>query len=230
MKNKRIVLMRHGESQWNQLNKFTGWKDISLSGKGKQEAQYAAEALKKNKFIFDIAYTSVLKRAIHTLWIILKKLDYAWIPVYKSWKLNERNYGSLEGLNKDEVVSMYGYKQVQLWRRSFLGLPPKNNDSNIIDLRNDKKYKHLKKKNIPSSENLKMTYNRVIHFWKSNILPQIKNNKNIIIVAHGNSLRALIKYLSNIDDIEIEKLDISTGSPIIYEFSHDIKPLRYYYL
>uniref|UniRef100_A0A451DFG1 2,3-bisphosphoglycerate-dependent phosphoglycerate mutase n=1 Tax=Buchnera aphidicola (Cinara pseudotsugae) TaxID=2518978 RepID=A0A451DFG1_9GAMM len=230
MKNKKIVLMRHGESQWNKLNKFTGWKDVSLSEKGRKEAQNAAEILKKNKFKFDIAYTSVLKRAIHTLWIVLKKLNYIWIPVHKSWKLNERNYGSLEGLNKDEVINQYGHKQVQLWRRSFFALPPKNNTSDIICLKNDEKYQHLKIEDIPNSENLKMTYHRVINFWKSNILPQIQKNKKIIIVAHGNSLRALIKYLNNINDIEIEKVDLATGSPIVYEFSHDIKPLRYYYL
>ncbi|VFP78188.1 2,3-bisphosphoglycerate-dependent phosphoglycerate mutase [Buchnera aphidicola (Cinara cuneomaculata)] len=230
MNNKKIVLMRHGESQWNQLNQFTGWKDIKLSEKGKKEALYAAKLLKKNKFFFDIAYTSVLKRAIHTLWIILKKLNHMWIPVYKSWKLNERNYGSLEGLNKKETLKKYGKKQVQLWRRSFTECPPQKNFSEIQYIINNRKYKKLKKENIPYSESLEMTFNRVIPFWKSTIVPQMKKNKNIIIIAHGNSLRALIKYLNQINDIDIEKLDISTGSPIVYEFSQDIQPLNYYYL
>ncbi|VFP81111.1 2,3-bisphosphoglycerate-dependent phosphoglycerate mutase [Buchnera aphidicola (Cinara kochiana kochiana)] len=230
MNNKKIVLMRHGESQWNQLNQFTGWKDIKLSEQGKQEALRAAKLLKENKFFFDIAYTSVLKRAIHTLWIILKKLDCMWIPIHKSWRLNERNYGFLEGLNKEETIQKYGEKKVQLWRRSFKEMPPKNNISDINLIKNDKKYKKLKQENIPASESLEMTFKRVIPFWESNILPQIKKNKNIIIVAHGNSLRSLIKYLNKINDIDIEKLDISTGSPIVYEFSYDLKPLRYYYL
>ncbi|VFP83682.1 2,3-diphosphoglycerate-dependent phosphoglycerate mutase [Buchnera aphidicola] len=230
MNTKKIVLMRHGESQWNQLNQFTGWKDIKLSKTGKEEALYAAKLLRKNKFFFDIAYTSVLKRAIQTLWIILKKLDYMWIPVYKSWKLNERNYGALEGSNKEEIIKKYGKETVQLWRRSFKEIPPKASISDINYLKNDKKYKKIKQEKIPSSESLEMTFNRVIPFWKSNIIPQIQKNKKVIIVAHGNSLRALIKYLNKINDVDITKLDISTGSPIIYEFSSEIKPLRYYYL
>ncbi|VFP88313.1 2,3-bisphosphoglycerate-dependent phosphoglycerate mutase [Buchnera aphidicola (Cinara piceae)] len=227
---KKIILMRHGESKWNQLNKFTGWKDINLSKKGKKEALNAAKLLKKNHFSFDIAYTSVLKRAIKTTWIILDYLNHMWIPVYKSWKLNERNYGSLEGLNKEETTKKYGEKQVQLWRRSFTTLPPCLNTQEYNNLINNKKYKKLKKNEIPTSESLEKTFNRVIPFWKSKIIPQIKKNKNIIIIAHGNSLRALIKYLNKINDNDIINLDISTGSPIVYEFSSENKPIRYYYL
>lgn len=227
---KKVVLMRHGESKWNQLNQFTGWKDIKLSKKGKEEAKNAAEILKKNHFDFDIAYTSVLKRAIHTLWILLDRLDHSWIPVYKSWRLNERHYGALEGLNKATTVKKYGKKQVLLWRRSFSISPPSLNILENYDLKHDRKYKALQEIDLPKSESLEMTFNRVIPFWKNTIVPQIKKNKNIIIVAHGNSLRALIKHLNKINDIEIANLNISTGSPIVYEFSNEMKPLRYFYL
>ncbi|WP_075433827.1 2,3-diphosphoglycerate-dependent phosphoglycerate mutase [Buchnera aphidicola] len=230
MKKKKIVLMRHGESQWNQLNQFTGWRDIPLSKKGEEEANYAGKILKKNKFVFDMAYTSVLKRSIHTLWIILNQLDHLWVPVYKSWKLNERHYGALEGLNKKEVEKKYGAKQVILWRRSFKTIPPALHSLDKSYLMNDRKYANLKESEIPLAESLQMTYYRVIDFWKLTIIPQIKKNKNIIIVAHGNSLRALIKYLSVISDTDISNLDIATGSPIIYEFSDQMKPLQYYYL
>ncbi|VFP81487.1 2,3-diphosphoglycerate-dependent phosphoglycerate mutase [Buchnera aphidicola] len=227
---KKIILMRHGESKWNQLNKFTGWKDIKLSKRGKKEARDAAKLLKKNNFSFDIAFTSLLQRAIKTTYIILSYLNCMWIPVHKSWKLNERNYGSLEGLNKEETIKKYGKKQVQLWRRSFKIFPPSLNIKDFNNLKSDQKYKKLKENEIPTSESLEKTFNRVIPFWKSKIIPQLNKNKNIIIIAHGNSLRALIKYLNKINDTDITNLDISTGSPIIYEFSSENKPIRYYYL
>ncbi|ABJ90658.1 2,3-diphosphoglycerate-dependent phosphoglycerate mutase [Buchnera aphidicola] len=230
MKKKKIILMRHGESKWNKLNKFTGWQDIGLTKNGKKEAKLAAKLIKKNNFIFDIAYTSILKRAIYTLWIILKKTNQIWIPVYKSWKLNERNYGALEGLNKEKIKKKYGDEQVQLWRRSFTVCPPNLNISNKYHPIYDIKYKKLKKHELPTSESLEMTFNRVIPFWEFKILPQLEKNKNILIVAHGNSLRALIKYLGNISDSDIIDLDISTGKPLVYEFSNTNKPLKYYYL
>ncbi|VAX76545.1 2,3-diphosphoglycerate-dependent phosphoglycerate mutase [Buchnera aphidicola] len=230
MKNKKIVLMRHGESQWNQLNQFTGWKDVELSEKGKKEALYAAKLLKKNNFFFDIAYTSVLRRAIHTLWILLDQLDQMWIPTHKSWKLNERNYGALEGLNKETTVKKYGSEKVLLWRRSFLISPPNMDNVSHLNLKNERKYKEIEKTKIPASENLEMTLKRVVSYWNSSIVPQIKQNKSVIIVAHGNSLRGLMKYLGNINNKDIMNLDIATGSPLIYEFSNEMKPLKYYYL
>lgn len=230
MKTTKIILMRHGESQWNQLNQFTGWQDPKLSKNGIIESIKAANKLKKNGFIFDLAYTSILKRAISTLWNILEVLDQLWIPVYKSWQLNERNYGALEGLNKEDTIKKYGLKQVTLWRRSFDISPPALES---FDPRNpiyDKKYQLIKENNIPKTESLKDTMKRVIPYWENIILPELKNKKKIILVAHGNSLRALIKYLNNISDEDIVKFDIPTGSPIIYEFSKNIEPLKYFYL
>lgn len=230
MKKIKIILMRHGESQWNQLNQFTGWQDPNLSENGIKESIKAANKLKENGFLFDIAYTSILKRAITTLWNILNTLDQLWIPVYKSWKLNERNYGALEGLNKDDIIKKYGIEKVTLWRRSFHIAPPALES---FDPRNpfyDKKYQSIKENKIPKTESLKDTMNRVISYWNNMILPELKNKKKIILVAHGNSLRALIKYLNNISDEDILKFDIPTGSPIVYEFSKDFTPLKYFYL
>ncbi|QNS01992.1 MAG: 2,3-diphosphoglycerate-dependent phosphoglycerate mutase [Buchnera aphidicola (Pentalonia nigronervosa)] len=230
MKNIKLVLIRHGESQWNQLNKFTGWHDIKLTTKGKQEAKSSAILLKNKNFFFDLAYTSVLKRAIYTLRYILDELDQSWLSVNKSWRLNERHYGALEGLNKDAVAVKYGIKQVTLWRRSFDVVPPQ---IKITDKRFpgfNKCYSHLKIKNIPLGESLELTEKRVVPYWKEVIFPQLKKNKNILIVAHGNSLRALMKYLNNINNHDIIDLNIPTAIPIILEFNENYEPIKWYYL
>ncbi|CAL4321053.1 2,3-bisphosphoglycerate-dependent phosphoglycerate mutase [Buchnera aphidicola (Pterocallis alni)] len=222
MKNTQLVLMRHGESTWNQLNQFTGWTDVKLSVQGKKEAKLAGKLLKKKKFIFDVAYTSLLKRAIHTLWIVLKKIDQSWITVKKNWRLNERHYGKLQGLNKKYISEKYGEKQVEKWRRDFKIIPPCINVQNHEIFCNDPKYKKLKKKNIPTAESLQSTLQRVIPYWEKKILLDLNKQKNVLIIAHGNSLRALIKYLSNIDDNEISNLHIPTGIPIVYTFNKTI--------
>lgn len=226
----KLILIRHGESKWNKLNKFTGWEDIDLSSKGIREAKNAAKLLKLEEFTFDIAYTSMLKRAIHTLWLILKDLNQSWIPINKSWHLNERHYGALQGLNKLETAEKYGIEQVKKWRRSFNTVPPK---VDFLDKRfpgNDIRYSHLKPEQLPVSESLEITINRVIPYWNKIIFPSLKKNKKIIIVAHGNSLRALIKYLNNIDNDKILELEIPTGMPIVYEFNEKFKPMKYFYL
>ncbi|WP_343183863.1 2,3-diphosphoglycerate-dependent phosphoglycerate mutase [Buchnera aphidicola (Ceratovacuna keduensis)] len=230
MKKIELVLIRHGESVWNKLNKFTGWKDIKLSKKGKKEANFAAELLLKKKFIFDIAFTSLLKRAICTTWIILKKIDRLWIPVHKSWRLNERHYGTLQGLNKQDVSLKYGKEKVQEWRRSYKIIPPKINFQDKDFPGKDPKYSQLEPSIIPRAESLKCTINRVLPYWNKFILPELKKKKKIIIIAHGNSLRALIKYLHHIDEKDILKLEIPTGRPIIYEFDNDIQPIKFFYL
>ncbi|AEO08101.1 2,3-diphosphoglycerate-dependent phosphoglycerate mutase [Buchnera aphidicola] len=230
MKSNKVVLIRHGQSIWNELNKFTGWYDATLSENGKNEAKSAAILLKKNKFSFDYAYTSVLKRAIYTLRYILDELNQNWILVKKSWCLNERHYGALEGLNKDEVIKKYGEKQVLLWRRSFNIIPPK---IDIQDKRfpgNDLRYSNLNISDIPLGESLEMTSKRVIPYWKTVIYPQLKNNKKILIVAHGNSLRALIQYLNNITNKDIIKLNIPTAVPIVLEFNQNNSLIQWYYL
>ncbi|QCI25513.1 2,3-diphosphoglycerate-dependent phosphoglycerate mutase [Buchnera aphidicola (Sitobion avenae)] len=230
MKINKVVLIRHGQSEWNELNKFTGWHDAKLSQKGKDEAKAAAVLLKQKNFFFDYAHTSVLKRAIHTLGYILDILNQNWLLVEKSWRLNERHYGALEGLNKDEVIEKYGQKKVMLWRRSFDIIPPQ---INIKDKRfpgNDVRYSHLKINDIPLGESLEITAKRVIPYWNKIIFPQLKNNKKILIVAHGNSLRALIQYLNKIDNKEILKLDIPTATPIILDFDKESNPIKWYYL
>lgn len=230
MKSNTVVLIRHGQSIWNELNKFTGWYDATLSENGKNEAQSAAILLKKNKFSFDYAYTSVLTRAIYTLRYILDELNQNWILVKKSWCLNERHYGALEGLNKDEVIKKYGEKQVLLWRRSFNIVPPK---INIQDKRfpgNDLRYSNLHLSDIPLGESLEMTSKRVIPYWKTVIYPKLQDNKKILIVAHGNSLRALMQHLNNISNKDIIKLNIPTAVPIILEFDQNNSLIEWYYL
>ncbi len=224
----KIVLIRHGESIWNKKNLFTGWIDVKLSNNGIKEAKNAGKILKKKKIIFNYAYSSILKRSIHTLWEILFKLNLLWIKINKNWKLNERHYGDLQGYNKKEISLIYGKKKVNLWRRSFKIKPPKLNINNKKYKNKEIKFYKLNKVIIPNRESLKDTYNRVIPFWKKNILPKIKNNNNIIIVAHGNSLRSLIKYLDNISDKNIEKLNIPTGIPIVYEFINKNIIKKYY--
>jgi len=227
---KKVVLLRHGESIWNKENRFTGWTDVDLSDKGKEEAKKAGQALKKEGFIFDIAYTSVLKRAIRTLWATLDEMDLMWIPVYNSWRLNERHYGSLQGLNKSEMAAKYGEEQVLVWRRSYDIQPPALEESDSRYPGRDSRYKGLDKKDIPCTECLKDTVARFLPYWKDTIAPVVSSGKKVIIAAHGNSLRALVKYLDNISDQEIVKLNIPTGIPLVYELSDELKPIRSYYL
>ena len=221
----KLVLVRHGESVWNLENKFTGWTDVDLSENGVNEAIEAGKVLKEKGYTFDIAYTSVLKRANRTLDFILKELDLN-IPIYRSWHLNERHYGALQGLNKKETADKYGDEQVHIWRRSYDVQPPalEDNDERFLEMKND--YTEY----IPHTECLKDTVERVIPYWENEILPNLKDNKKIIIVAHGNSLRGLIKYLDNISDEEIVKLEIETGNPICYELDDNLKPIKHYYL
>ncbi|XBC37953.1 MAG: 2,3-diphosphoglycerate-dependent phosphoglycerate mutase [Buchnera aphidicola (Floraphis choui)] len=226
----KLVLMRHGESEWNKLNKFTGWIDIDLSETGIIEAIKCAKLLKLKGFSFNYAYASILKRSIHTLWTIIRHLNQSWIPVKKSWHLNERHYGALQGLNKNDVIKKYGELQVQQWRRGFNISPPKISSSERKILTLDPKYSTVNPDKIPFSESLKSTSKRVIPFWKTVIFPNLKEKNKIIIVAHGNSLRALMKYLSNMSDEDIMNLDIVTGTPIVYEFNNYFEPIKYYYL
>ncbi|XBC41555.1 MAG: 2,3-diphosphoglycerate-dependent phosphoglycerate mutase [Buchnera aphidicola (Kaburagia rhusicola rhusicola)] len=230
MKIHKLVLMRHGESEWNKLNKFTGWTDIDLSETGIVEAVKSAKLLKSKGFQFNYAYTSVLKRSIHTLWTIIRYLNLSWIPIEKSWHLNERHYGSLQGLNKNDVIEKYGEIQVQQWRRGFNISPPKISISERKILALDPKYSTINIHDIPLSESLKSTSKRVIPFWEACIFPNFKKETKIIIIAHGNSLRALIKHLSDINDQEVMNLNIATGVPMVYEFNNYFEPIKYYYL
>ena len=225
----KLVLVRHGESVWNMENKFTGWTDVELSSKGKKEAKEAGILLKDKNYSFDIAYTSFLKRANDTLDIILKEMNLN-IPIKYSWKLNERHYGALQGLNKDETKQKYGEEQVKLWRRSADVRPP---ELSIDDPRypgNDPKYKDLTKDELPKTENLIDTIKRVVEYWNSDIKKDLSNGKKIIIVAHGNSLRGLMKYLDNLSDSEVMELEIKTGAPICYELNDDISVIKHYYV
>ena len=226
----KLVLIRHGESLWNLENKFTGWTDVDLSENGLKEARIAGKILKENGFTFDIAYTSVLKRAIRTLWIALHEMDLMWIPVYKSWKLNERHYGALQGLNKGETAEKYGEEQVHKWRRFVNVKPPELTKDDSRYAGHEVKYKDLNENQIPLTENLADTEKRVLEEWNENIVPNIKAGKKIIISAHGNSLRALVKYLDNISSDGIASLNIPTGTPLVYELDDDLKPITHYYL
>ncbi|MBU3214546.1 2,3-diphosphoglycerate-dependent phosphoglycerate mutase [Clostridium estertheticum] len=226
----KLVLIRHGESLWNKENRFTGWTDVDLSENGLIEARKAGQILKANGYIFDIAYTSVLKRAIRTLWIVLHEMDLMWIPVYKSWKLNERHYGALQGLNKAETAQKYGDEQVHKWRRYVDVRPP---ELSVEDERypgSELKYKALREEEIPKTESLEDTIKRVMVEWFQEIVPQIKVGKKVIISAHGNTLRALVKYLDNISSDNIVSLNIPTGVPLVYELDDNLKPIRHYYL
>ncbi|XRX42842.1 MAG: 2,3-diphosphoglycerate-dependent phosphoglycerate mutase [Buchnera aphidicola (Eriosoma harunire)] len=230
MKIKKLVLIRHGESEWNELNKFTGWYDAKLSKKGKEEAYLAGKLLKLNGFHFNIAYTSMLTRAITTLWIILDVLNQSWLTVEKSWCLNERHYGALQGLNKLETEHQYGSNQVNLWRRSFKIIPPSIDKSDKRFPGHDIRYQNVSQEKLPISESLELTLKRVALYWNDVIKEKLNHDNTILIVAHGNSLRALIKYISYISDIDIMKINIPTGMPIIYEFNTSLKPIKYYYL
>jgi 2,3-bisphosphoglycerate-dependent phosphoglycerate mutase len=226
----RLVLLRHGESTWNKENRFTGWTDVDLSDKGREEAREAGRLMSAEKYEFDVAYTSVLKRAIRTLWIALDELDMMWIPVYRSWRLNERHYGGLQGLNKAETAAKYGDDQVKVWRRSYDTPPPPLTYEDPRHPSHDRRYADLKRAEIPLTESLKDTVARFLPQWHEVIAPDIKAGKRVLIVAHGNSLRALVKYLENIPDDKIVELNIPTGIPLVYSLNEDLKPLTKYYL
>ena len=227
---KKLVLLRHGKSVWNKENRFTGWTDVDLSDNGLAEAKKAGEVLKKEGFVFDVAFTSVLKRAVRTLWITLDGMDLMWIPVYNSWRLNERHYGALQGLNKSEMAAKYGEEQVLVWRRSYDVPPPKLEPDDPRSPAKDPRYKDLPKKDIPLTECLKDTVARFLPYWHETIAPVVKSGKRVIIAAHGNSLRALVKYLDNVSDKDIVGLNIPTALPLVYELDDDLKPLRSCYL
>lgn len=226
----KIVLLRHGESAWNKENRFTGWTDVDLTDKGREEAKAAGQVLKKEGFSFDFAYCSVLKRALRTLWIVLDELDELWIPVEKSWRLNERHYGGLQGLNKSETAAKYGEDQVLVWRRSYDIPPPALEKSDERYPGNDPRYKDLPESDLPLTECLKDTVARFLPYWHDVIAPQVKAGKKVIIAAHGNSLRALVKYLDNLSEEEVLKLNIPTGVPLVYELDDNLKPIKHYYL
>lgn len=225
-----LVLVRHGESIWNLENRFTGWTDVDLSERGKEEAKQAAQFLIEEGYTFDVAYTSVLKRAIRTLWIILDEMDLMWIPVYRSWRLNERHYGALQGLDKAETAALHGEEQVHIWRRSYDVPPPPLTEDDPRYPGRDRRYAELSQEELPLTESLKDTVKRMLPYWHETIAPVVKAGKRVLIVAHGNSLRALVKYLDNISDQEITELNIPTGSPLVYELDDDLKPIRHYYL
>ena len=227
---KKLVLLRHGESIGNKENWFTGWIDVDLSDKGKAEAKKAGEVLKKEGFVFDIVYTSVLKRAIRTVWITLDEMNMMWIPVRNSWRLNERHYGALQGLNKSETALKYGEDQVLIWRRSYNVPPPKLEKDDPRYPGNDPRYKDLSVKELPLTECLKDTVARVLLYWHDTIAQTVKSGKRVIIVAHGNSIRALVKYLDKISDKDIAGVNIPTGFPLVYELTDDLKPVKSYYL
>jgi 2,3-bisphosphoglycerate-dependent phosphoglycerate mutase len=226
----KLVLIRHGESVWNQENRFTGWKDVDLSAKGVNEARMAGDLLRDEGFVFDVAFTSVLRRAIRTLQIILNEMELSWIPVVKSWRLNERHYGALQGMNKSEMAAQFGEEQVLLWRRSYDTPPPA---MELTDERYEGKsprYSDLKDGEFPVSECLKDTVERVLPFWEEQIAPAIRGGKRVIIAAHGNSIRALVKYLDEIPDAQIVNLNIPTGIPLVYELDDDLRPIKSEYI
>ena len=226
----KLVLLRHGESQWNLDNRFTGWTDVDLTENGRREAQAAGELLKREGYTFDIAYTSVLKRAIRTLWLTLDAMDLMWLPVVHSWRLNERHYGALQGLNKAETAAKFGEEQVLIWRRAYAIAPDPLQPGDPRWAGNDPRYKHLKPEEIPATECLKDTVTRVVPFWKDSIAPALTRGRRVLVAAHGNSLRALIKYLDGISDDEIVGVNIPTARPLVYELDADLKPLKHYYL
>ncbi len=226
----KLVLLRHGQSAWNLENRFTGWTDVGLTDQGRQEAHTAGRQLRENGFTFDLAYTSVLKRAIQTLWITLEEMELEWIPVINAWQLNERHYGALQGLNKSEMAVQYGEAQVKIWRRSYDVPPPALDWDDERHPRFDRRYAGLSKEELPGCESLKLTLERVLPYWHKEIAPAILSGKRLLIAAHGNSLRAMVKYLDNISDQEIVELNIPTGIPLVYELDTNLKPIKSYYL
>lgn len=226
----KLVLVRHGQSTWNLENRFTGWTDVGLTDLGREEAYEAGKLLRESGYIFDVAYTSVLRRAIQTLWIVLEEMNLEWIPVTKAWELNERHYGALQGLNKAETAQKYGEVQVKIWRRSYDTPPPALELDDERHPRFDPRYVSLMPEQLPATESLKITLDRVLPYWHSTLSPVIKSGKRVIVAAHGNSIRALVKYLDDISDAEITELNIPTGLPLVYELDEDLKPIKSYYL
>src|SRR6266478_7524228 len=226
----KVVLLRHGESTWNLENRFTGWTDVDLTPKGVGEAQEAGRLLKEGGYKFDLAHTSLLKRAIRTLWLTLDGLDQMWLPVHKTWRLNERHYGALQGLNKAETAAKFGEAQVKIWRRAYETAPPPLEDGDPRLETNDPRYAELEPGAFPRTECLKDTVMRFLPFWHATIAPTVRSGKHVIVVAHGNSLRALVKYLDDVSDTDIVELNIPTGQPLVYELDDDLKPIKHYYL
>jgi len=226
----KLVLLRHGESQWNLENRFTGWTDVDLSPRGVEEARAAAELLRDEGYAFDVAHTSVLKRAIRTLWITLDGMDLMWIPVRRSWRLNERHYGALQGLNKAEMAKKFGAEQVKIWRRSYATPPPALEPDDERHPGRDPRYALLTRDQLPLSEALKNTVERFLPYWHDAIVPDLRSGRRVIVAAHGNSLRALVKHLDGISEDEIVGLNIPTGIPLVYELDADLAPIRHYYL
>ncbi len=226
----KLVLIRHGQSTWNLENRFTGWTDVDLTDTGRQEAMNGGRLLREGGYTFDIAYTSVLKRAIRTLWIVLDEMDLMWIPVVRHWRLNEKHYGVLQGLNKAETAERHGDEQVHIWRRSFdIPAPPIDDDSPYSQA-HDRRYAHLSPDELPRTEALKQTVERMLPYWHSVIAPDVRAGKRVVIAAHGNSLRALVMYLDDISEEDIPELNIPTGIPLVYELDEDLRPIRHYYL
>lgn len=226
----KLVLVRHGQSIWNLENRFTGWTDVGLTDLGRAEALEAGRLLKQEGYVFDEAYTSVLRRAIQTLWIILQEMNLEWIPVTKAWQLNERHYGALQGLNKAEMAKKFGEEQVKIWRRSYDVPPPALDWNDERHPRFDPRYASLPPEQLPATESLKITLERVLPYWHSTLVPAIQSGKRLLVAAHGNSIRALVKYLDNISDADITELNIPTGLPLVYELDANLKPLKSYYL
>ncbi len=226
----RLVLLRHGESTWNRENRFTGWTDVGLSETGVAEAHAGARALQEGGYSFDLAFTSVLKRAIKTLWITLEDMDLMWIPVLRSWRLNERHYGALQGLNKAETAAKFGEAQVKIWRRSYDERPPALTSDDERFPGRDPRYASLSKSELPLTECLKDTVARVVPYWEQTITPEIRAGRRVLVAAHGNSLRALVKYLDGVSDADIVELNIPTGIPLVYELDQSLKPIRHFYL
>jgi 2,3-bisphosphoglycerate-dependent phosphoglycerate mutase len=226
----KLVLVRHGQSTWNLENRFTGWTDVDLTDLGREEAHAAGQLLREGGYDFDIAYTSVLKRAIKTLNIIQEDMNLEWIPVIRAWQLNERHYGSLQALNKAEMAEKFGEAQVKIWRRSYDVPPPPLEWNDERHPRFDRRYASLTTEQLPATESLKLTLERVLPYWYSTLAPEIKSGKRVLLVAHGNSIRALVKYLDNISDAEITELNIPTGLPLVYELDANLQPIQHYYL
>jgi 2,3-bisphosphoglycerate-dependent phosphoglycerate mutase len=226
----KLVIVRHGESTWNKENRFTGWTDVDLSEKGRQEAREGGQVLKEEGYTFDVAYTSVLKRAIRTLWIIQDEMDLMWIPVHACWQLNERHYGALQGMNKAETAAQFGEEQVKIWRRSYDIPPPALTPDDERYPGRDPRYKSLSQRDLPLTECLKDTVARVLPLWNTTIAPAIREGRKVLIAAHGNSLRALVMYLDKVSETDILELNIPTGMPLVYELDGELKPVKRYYL
>lgn len=227
---KKLVLLRHGQSTWNEENRFTGWTDVDLTPKGVDEAESSARLLTDGGYDFDVAYTSVLKRAIRTLWIVQERMDCMWLPVVRHWRLNERHYGALQGLNKAETAAKHGDEQVLVWRRSYATPPPPLDPDDERHSRHDPRYRELATADLPASESLKNTVERFLPVWRGTIAPEIRAGRRVLIVAHGNSLRALVKHLDQVSEEEIVGLNIPTGIPLVYELDDELRPLKHYYL